>query len=86
MDSISRRRLLRRLSAASLTSGILAAAAPQAPIEDGVDLGRPITTTCGPGITASVLALALHLIGRPDVAVYDGSWTEWGGRTDTQVE
>jgi thiosulfate/3-mercaptopyruvate sulfurtransferase len=52
----------------------------------GVDLGKPITTTCGSGITASVLALALHLIGRPDVAVYDGSWTEWATRSDTQSE
>jgi thiosulfate/3-mercaptopyruvate sulfurtransferase len=55
-------------------------------VEAGVDLAKPITTTCGSGITASVLALALHVVGRPDVAVYDGSWTEWGGRTDTQVE
>ena len=46
----------------------------------GVDLARPIVTTCGSGITASVLALALHRLGRPDVAVYDGSWTEWGSR------
>ena len=55
-------------------------------IDAGVDLGKPITTTCGSGITASVLALALYLAGRTDVAVYDGSWTEWGGRTDTPVE
>ena len=48
-----------------------------------VDLGRPIVTTCGSGITASVLALALHRIGRPDAAVYDGSWTEWASRRDT---
>jgi thiosulfate/3-mercaptopyruvate sulfurtransferase len=37
-------------------------------------------------VTASVLALGFHVIGRPDVAVYDGSWTEWGGRDDTPVE
>jgi thiosulfate/3-mercaptopyruvate sulfurtransferase len=55
-------------------------------VDAGIDLGKPITTTCGSGITASVLALALHLLGRPDVAVYDGSWTEWGGRPDTPVE
>jgi thiosulfate/3-mercaptopyruvate sulfurtransferase len=52
----------------------------------GIDLGKPITTTCGSGVTASVLTLALSLLGRADVAVYDGSWTEWGGRTDTRVE
>lgn len=53
--------------------------------EAGVDLTRPIVTTCGSGITASVLALALARLGREDVAVYDGSWTEWAGRTDTPV-
>ena len=52
----------------------------------GLDLGKPIVTTCGSGITASVLAFGLHLLGRSDVAVYDGSWTEWGGRDDTVVE
>ena len=51
----------------------------------GVDLSRPIITTCGSGISASVLALALAVLGRGDVAVYDGSWTEWGSRTDTPV-
>jgi thiosulfate/3-mercaptopyruvate sulfurtransferase len=51
----------------------------------GVDLSRPIVTSCGSGVSASVLALALARLGRDDVAVYDGSWTEWGGRTDTPV-
>jgi thiosulfate/3-mercaptopyruvate sulfurtransferase len=51
----------------------------------GVDLTAPITTTCGSGITACILALGLARIGRDDVAVYDGSWTEWGGREDTPV-
>lgn len=50
-----------------------------------VDLGAPIVTTCGSGVTASVVALALARLGRADVAVYDGSWTEWGGRSDTAV-
>jgi thiosulfate/3-mercaptopyruvate sulfurtransferase len=52
----------------------------------GIDLARPIVTTCGSGVTASVLALALHQLGRSDVAVYDGSWSEWGGRADTPIE
>jgi len=51
----------------------------------GVDLSKPIITTCGSGVSASLLALALARLGRSDVAVYDGSWTEWGGRTDTPV-
>lgn len=48
----------------------------------GVDLDRPIVTTCGSGVTAATLAFALHLMGR-DAALYDGSWSEWGGRADT---
>ena len=52
----------------------------------GVESGRPVVTTCGSGVTACVLALGLHLAGRQDVAVYDGSWTEWGGREDVPVE
>ncbi|GLQ07526.1 3-mercaptopyruvate sulfurtransferase [Sneathiella chinensis] len=46
--------------------------------EAGIDLSKPVTTTCGSGITACVLAFGLHLIGHKQVAVYDGSWTEWG--------
>jgi thiosulfate/3-mercaptopyruvate sulfurtransferase len=51
----------------------------------GADLTGPIVTTCGSGISAAVLALALARLGRGDIAVYDGSWTEWGARTDTPV-
>ncbi len=52
----------------------------------GIDLDKPVITTCGTGVTAAALALALHLLGHGDAAVYDGSWTEWGGRDDTPVE
>jgi thiosulfate/3-mercaptopyruvate sulfurtransferase len=52
----------------------------------GVDPKKPVVTSCGSGITASVLALGLDLIGHRDVAVYDGSWAEWGLPGDTPVE
>jgi thiosulfate/3-mercaptopyruvate sulfurtransferase len=52
----------------------------------GIDLTRPVVTSCGSGVTASALALGLFVAGRPEAAVFDGSWTEWGGRTDTPVE
>lgn len=51
----------------------------------GVDLAKPIVTTCGSGVTASVLALALARLGLDRTAVYDGSWTEWGGLQDAPV-
>jgi thiosulfate/3-mercaptopyruvate sulfurtransferase len=55
-------------------------------LKAGVDLNRPITASCGSGVSACVLALALHLLGKTDVAVYDGSWAEWGLADDTPVE
>jgi thiosulfate/3-mercaptopyruvate sulfurtransferase len=51
----------------------------------GVNVDKPVVTTCGSGVSACVLALALYRLGRRDVPIYDGSWTEWGGRADTPV-
>lgn len=52
----------------------------------GIDLDRPVVASCGSGVTACVLALALHLVGHKQFSVYDGSWAEWGARPDTPVE
>jgi len=46
--------------------------------EAGIDIDKPVITTCGGGVTAAVLLFALHLLGKDDVALYDGSWSEWG--------
>lgn len=48
----------------------------------GIDLARPVVTTCGSGITAAIDLLALSLLGAKDNGLYDGSWAEWGGRPD----
>ena len=52
----------------------------------GIDGTRPVVTSCGSGITATVLTLAMTRAGLPTGAVYDGSWTEWGSRPDTPIE
>lgn len=51
----------------------------------GVDLGRPVVTSCGSGVSAAVINLALYELGVPDAALYDGSWSEWGAMADTPV-
>lgn len=51
----------------------------------GVDPSRPLVTTCGSGVTAAILLLAIERTGRPAPALYDGSWAEWGSRQDTEV-
>lgn len=61
------------------------AALEQAFTDAGVDLDRPVITTCGSGVTAATLTLGLAELGRSS-QLYDGSWSEWGARTDTPVE
>ncbi|MEO3384991.1 3-mercaptopyruvate sulfurtransferase [Mesorhizobium sp. CAU 1741] len=51
----------------------------------GLDLSKPVVTSCGSGVTAAVISLALASVGHQDNRLYDGSWTEWGGRSDTPV-
>lgn len=51
----------------------------------GVDLNKPVITSCGSGVTAAVITLALTSLGHEDNRLYDGSWSEWGSRQDTPV-
>jgi thiosulfate/3-mercaptopyruvate sulfurtransferase len=54
-------------------------------VKAGVDLAKPVLTTCGSGVTAAILLLGLETIGKNDVVLYDGSWSEWGAHPDTPV-
>jgi thiosulfate/3-mercaptopyruvate sulfurtransferase len=52
----------------------------------GVDGSKPVVTSCGTGVTACILTLGMQRAGLPPAAVYDGSWTEWGSRSDTPIQ
>ena len=52
----------------------------------GADLEKPVITSCGSGVTAAILSLALERIGHRRHALYDGSWAEWGMPSDLKVE
>lgn len=54
-------------------------------LDAGIDPEKPVVTTCGSGVTAAVIVLALASLGVEDARLYDGSWAEWGGRDDTPV-
>ena len=62
------------------------AAIKKAFISAGVDLSKPITTTCGSGVTACTVALGAYLVGKTDVNIYDGSWLEWGADSTLPLE
>lgn len=53
--------------------------------DSGVDLSKPVVTSCGSGVSAAIISLALETVGHKDNRLYDGSWAEWGGLADTPV-
>lgn len=78
----------KNMPVAQLTEGGYLKSLPEirAAIEGaGIDLEKPVVTSCGSGITAAIITLSLASLGHVDNTLYDGSWTEWGGRSDTPV-
>ena len=78
----------RNVPAASLSreGSLLPVAELRAVLEGaGLDLSKPVVTSCGSGVTAAVISLALASVGHEDNRLYDGSWSEWGGRADTPI-
>lgn len=55
-------------------------------VDAGIDPEKPVVTTCGSGVTAAVITLALASLGNENTKLYDGSWSEWGARQDTAIE
>ena len=55
-------------------------------LSKGVDIQQPVTTTCGSGVTAAVIALGLEIVGAEKVSLYDGSWAEYASQPDTIIE
>ena len=51
----------------------------------GIDLSKPVVTSCGSGVSAAIISLALETLGHKDNRLYDGAWAEWGGLPDTPV-
>lgn len=74
-------------------ASLLAADGTLKPIEElaavfhnaGIDISKPVVTSCGSGVTAAILSLSLTLLGARQHALYDGSWAEWGSAPDTEV-
>ncbi|MEL6202012.1 MAG: rhodanese-like domain-containing protein, partial [Pseudomonadota bacterium] len=54
--------------------------------EAGINPEKPVVTTCGSGVTAAVITLALVSLGNEKTFLYDGSWAEWGSRQDTPID